>query len=156
MRAIEIFFPGNNPKSTASRSESAMHSFVRKHARTERRTNRKHNNYTGQAIHPPRVRSAVQRHQSPLSREADFALQISSLMDGGGIRIVKKSLNPWKVNNIISEQKQQISKRRYFYLAAHRRVVNVLTSNSAFLIFAVLVVWFSHSPQSSLQDVLNC
>ena len=32
------------------------------------------------------------------------------------------------------------SKRRY-YLAAHRRVVvNVRTSNSAFLIFAVLVV----------------
>jgi len=27
-----------------------------------------------------------------------------------------------------------------YYLAAHRRVVNVLTSNSAFLIFAVLVV----------------
>ena len=26
------------------------------------------------------------------------------------------------------------------YLAAHRRVVNVLTSNSAFLIFAVLIV----------------
>jgi len=35
-------------------------------------------------------------------------------------------------------------KRRY-YLAAHRRVVNVLTSNSAFFIFAVLVVCFSHS-----------
>ena len=35
-------------------------------------------------------------------------------------------------------------KRRY-YLAAHRRLVNVLTSNSAFFIFAVLVVWFSHS-----------
>jgi len=27
-----------------------------------------------------------------------------------------------------------------YYLAAHRRAVNVLTSNSAFLIFAVLVV----------------
>jgi len=40
--------------------------------------------------------------------------------------------------------KQQISKRRY-YLAAHRRLVNVLLSNSAFLIFAVLVVRFSHS-----------
>jgi len=35
-------------------------------------------------------------------------------------------------------------KRRY-YLAAHRRVVNVLTSNTAFLIFAVLLVCFSHS-----------
>jgi len=39
----------------------------------------------------------------------------------------------------ITQLKQQISKRRY-YLAAHRRVVNVLASNSAFLIFAVLVV----------------
>ena len=38
-----------------------------------------------------------------------------------------------------SQIKQQISKRCY-YLAAHRRVVNVLTSNSAVLIFAVLVV----------------
>ena len=39
----------------------------------------------------------------------------------------------------ITQLKQQISKKRY-YLAAHRRVVNVLTSISAFLIFAVLVV----------------
>jgi len=38
-----------------------------------------------------------------------------------------------------TQLKQQISKRRY-YLAAHRRVVNVLSSNSAFLIFAVLLV----------------
>jgi len=37
------------------------------------------------------------------------------------------------------ESISKISKRRY-YLAAHRRVVNVLTSNSAFLIFDVLVV----------------
>jgi len=37
-----------------------------------------------------------------------------------------------------------VPKRRY-YLAAHRRVVNVLTSNSAFLIFVVLVVCSSHS-----------
>jgi len=44
----------------------------------------------------------------------------------------------------ITQLKQQISKRRY-YLAAYRPVVNVLTSNSAFLIFAVLVVWSSHS-----------
>ena len=44
----------------------------------------------------------------------------------------------------MTQLKQQISKRRY-YLAAHRRVVNVLTSNSAFLIFAVLVVSSSHS-----------
>ena len=43
-----------------------------------------------------------------------------------------------------TQLKQQISKRRY-YLAAHRRVVNVLSSNSAFLIFAVLLVWSSHS-----------
>ena len=41
------------------------------------------------------------------------------------------------VSNSITQLKQQISKRRY-YLAAHRCVVNVLTSNSAFLIFAVL------------------
>ena len=39
----------------------------------------------------------------------------------------------------ITQLKQQIWKRRY-YLAAHRRLVNVLTSNSAFFIFAVLVV----------------
>jgi len=30
--------------------------------------------------------------------------------------------------------------QKRYYLAAHRRVVNVLTSNSAFLIFDVLVV----------------
>ena len=44
----------------------------------------------------------------------------------------------------ITQLKQQMWKRRY-YLAAHRRLVNVLTSNSAFFIFAVSVVWFSHS-----------
>jgi len=33
-----------------------------------------------------------------------------------------------------------IKKALGYYLAAHRRVVNVLTSNGAFLIFAVLVV----------------
>jgi len=42
-----------------------------------------------------------------------------------------------------------MTKRRY-YLAAHRRVVNVLTSNSAFLMFAVFVVWFSHSYRASV------
>ena len=40
-----------------------------------------------------------------------------------------------------NQKQQQISKRRY-YLAAHRRVVNVQTSNSAFLIFDVLVMVF--------------
>ena len=40
---------------------------------------------------------------------------------------------------------------RYYNLAAHRRVVNVLTSNSAFLICDVLVVI-----RPMIQDVLNC
>ena len=53
----------------------------------------------------------------------------------------------WRHENVLAMVdflEKQIWKRRY-YLAAHRRVVNVLTSNSAFFIFAVLVVWFSHS-----------
>ena len=44
---------------------------------------------------------------------------------------------------IVKTKTANINKR--YYLAAHRRLVNVLTSNSAFFIFAVLVVWFSHS-----------
>jgi len=32
------------------------------------------------------------------------------------------------------------NKNKRYYLAAHRRLVNVLTSNSAFFIFAVLVL----------------
>ena len=39
----------------------------------------------------------------------------------------------------------EIKKALLGYLAAHRRVVNVLTSNSAFLIFAGLVLCSSHS-----------
>ena len=39
----------------------------------------------------------------------------------------------------ITQLKQQKSKRCY-YLAAHRRIVNVLRSNITFLIFAVFVV----------------
>jgi len=37
-----------------------------------------------------------------------------------------------------------------YYLAAHRRVVSVLTSNSAFLIFAVLVVFSYCRPYKML------
>jgi len=36
------------------------------------------------------------------------------------------------------------SSKRWYYLAAHRQIVNVLTSDIAFLIFAVLVVWCRH------------
>jgi len=44
----------------------------------------------------------------------------------------------------ITQLKQQKSER-WYYLAAHRHIVNVLTSNITFLIFAVLVVWCSHN-----------
>jgi len=40
----------------------------------------------------------------------------------------------------MTQLKQPNNIKRRHYLAAHRRVVNVLTSNNAFLIFAALVV----------------
>jgi len=43
----------------------------------------------------------------------------------------------------VTQLKQQKSKR-WYYLAAQRHIVNVLTSNIIFFIFAVLVVWYSH------------
>jgi len=46
-------------------------------------------------------------------------------------------------SSYITQLKQQKSKR-WHYLAAQRHIVNVLTSNITFLIFAVLVVWCGH------------
>ena len=70
-----------------------------------------------------------------------------ALRDEGASASTTHGLYCCRVNEVIycnkckklNSLKQQISKRRY-YLAAHRRVVNVLTSNSAFVIFAVLAV----------------
>jgi len=54
----------------------------------------------------------------------------------------------------ITQLKQQIWKRRY-YLSAHWLNDDVLLSNSAFFIFAVLVVWFSHSHANSVTQSLS-
>ena len=53
-----------------------------------------------------------------------------------------------------SHNKNSKYQKRRYYLAAHRRVVNVLTSNSAF--FDICCFCCVIQPQSSLQDVLNC
>jgi len=45
--------------------------------------------------------------------------------------------------------------KRRCYLAAHRRVVNVLTSNSAFLIFAVTVTIVRHRLNVARTTVLH-
>ena len=102
-----------------------------------------------------------QRHQFlPFSFESDESWNIECKLDvqycvlrvrfpihqvyDSCVWIIVKKLNSLKTSckddcGWITQLKQQISKRRY-YLAAHRRFVNVLTSNSAFFIFAVLVV----------------
>ena len=61
---------------------------------------------------------------------------------------------PFKDNcGYVTQLKQQISKRCY-YLAAHRRVFNVLTSNSAFLSDNVLFLWISHVRSTFLRDLV--
>ena len=57
--------------------------------------------------------------------------------------IIVKKLNSLKhlVRTTVAEYTTKTTNmKKAYYLVAHRRLVNVLTSNSAFFIFAVLVV----------------
>jgi len=52
---------------------------------------------------------------------------------------------PWELFSLQTSFKFSRAVTSPMFAFAHRRLVNVQTSNSAFFIFAVLVVWFSYS-----------